>query len=62
MFITKKKYEKELEKARRKGYEEATKDKYLEDNFRAVHDRIDRLIEKIKKPNTIGFTDGGATK
>lgn len=66
MFITKKRYEEELEKARQNGFDEGYKDalkhQYEQERFREIHQRIDRLAERIEKPNTIGFTDGGVTK
>lgn len=62
MFISKKRYEEELEKARMKGFEEATKQFCEEERFRDLHRRIDNLADRIEKPKTIGFTDGGVNK
>ena len=62
MFITKKRYEEELEKARQKGFEEAEKRYWEGERFREIHQRIDRLAELVEKPRTIGFTEGSATK
>lgn len=56
MFITRKHFEEELENARRKGYEQASKDRYFEESFRTIHERIDRLADMINKPVTVpGF-------
>lgn len=56
MIISRKRYEEELEKARREGYEEAMKERYREESFRHIHERIDRLADMINKPITVpGF-------
>lgn len=65
MFISKKKYEAELEKARREGYEQASKERYYDESFRMIHERIDRLAEKVENlavvinmPKPVGFETG----
>lgn len=58
MFISRKRYEAELEKARREGYEQASKERYYDESFRVIHERIDRLADMINKPNPIGFDKG----
>ena len=58
MLISHKRYEAELEKARREGYEQASKERYYDESFRVIHERIDRLENMITKPNTIGFEQG----
>lgn len=56
MFITRERFERKLEKARRDGYEEAMKERYQEETFRRIHERIDRLADMINKPVTVpGF-------
>ncbi len=56
MFITRKRYEQELYKARREGFEEAMKERHQEESFRYIHERIDRLADMINKPVTVpGF-------
>lgn len=56
MFISRKRYEAELEKARREGYEQASKERYYDESFRTIHERIDRLVDMINKPITVpGF-------
>ena len=56
MFITRKRFEEKLKEARAEGYEQAMKDRYQEEAFRHVHERIDRLADMINKPVTIpGF-------
>lgn len=62
MFITKKRYEEELEKARLKGFEEAEKRYWEEERIRVIYERIDSLAEKVDKTKPIGFTDGGVNK
>jgi len=37
MFISKKRYEAELEKARREGFEDAMKERYQEEAIRHIH-------------------------
>ena len=56
MFISRKRYEAELEKARREGYEQASKERYYDESFRMIHEQIDRLADMINKPVTVpGF-------
>lgn len=56
MFISRKNFEEELEKARREGYEQACKERYYDESFRNIHERIDRLSDMINKPSTVhGF-------
>lgn len=56
MIISRKRYKEELEKARREGYEEAMKERYQEEAFRHIHERIDRLADMINKPISVhGF-------
>lgn len=56
MFISRKRYEAELEKARREGFEQASKERYYDESFRLIHERIDRLSDMINKPITVpGF-------
>lgn len=59
MLISRKRYEEELEKARREGYEQASKERYYDESFRLIHERIERLADMINKPITInGFETG----
>lgn len=56
MIISRKRFEEELEKARRDGYEQASKDRYYDESFRLIHERMDRLQDMINKPITVpGF-------
>lgn len=56
MIISRKRYEEELEKARREGYEQASKERHYDESFHMVHERIDRLADMVNKPVTIpGF-------
>ena len=56
MIISRKRYEVELEKARREGFEQASKERYYDESFRVIHERIDRLSDMINKPITVpGF-------
>jgi hypothetical protein len=58
MIISRKRYEAELEKARREGFEQAMKERYQEESFRTIHERINRLENMINKPNPVGFETG----
>lgn len=65
MFITKKRYEKELEEARASGFNQAMERRNTDDQFRFIHERLDRLAEnfdrlaeKINQPKPIGFEMG----
>ena len=58
MFITRKRFERELEKAREEGYCQAMEQRNRDENFRCIHERIDRLENMINKPNPIGFEQG----
>lgn len=58
MLISRKRYEAELENARCEGYKQASKERYYEESFRMIHERIDRLEDMINKPNSIGFETG----
>lgn len=56
MIISRKRYEAELENARREGYEQASKERYYDESFRMIHERIDRLPDMVNKPVTVpGF-------
>lgn len=56
MIITRKRYEAELEKAREEGYCRAMERREREESIRFIHERIDRLIEKIEQPKAVpGF-------
>ena len=57
MFITRKRFEEKLEKARQEGYEQAQKDRYYDESLRHIHERIDRLADMINKPKAVpGFS------
>ena len=58
MFITRKRYEKELNKARESGFNQAMEQRYMDDRFREIHERIDRLADKISQPKPVGFETG----
>ena len=65
MFITRKRYEAELEKARKEGAEKVWQERHNNDRFAEIHQRIDRLCEgmaqiekKISQPNRVGFETG----
>ena len=58
MLISRKRFERELEKAREEGYCKAIERHSIDENFRCIHERIDRLADMINKPNPIGFEQG----
>ena len=58
MFITRKRFEEELEKAHEEGYCKAMAQRNVDDQFRNIHERIDRLADMINKPNPVGFETG----
>ena len=65
MFITRKRYEAELEKARESGFNQAMERRNTDDQFRYIHERLDRLSEnfdrladKINQPKRVGFEMG----
>lgn len=59
MFISRKRYEAELKKAREEGREDAMKQHWEEERIREIHKRIGRLWEKIDQPKAVpGFSDG----
>ena len=61
MFISKKRFEEELEKARQSGFNQAMERKSLDDQFRYIHERIDTItkeVEKINQPKPVGFETG----
>lgn len=59
MFITRKRYEAELAKAKEEGFNKAMEQQAMNESFRYINDRIDRLIEKMDKPKTVhGFGIG----
>ena len=65
MFITRKRFEKELENARSEGFNRAMDLRNREDQFRNIHERLDRLAEnfdrladKINQPKPVGFETG----
>ena len=61
MFITRKRYEEELEKARESGFNQAMELRARDDQFKYIHERIDSIakeVEKITKPKPVGFETG----
>ena len=63
MFITKKRFERELEAAKNTAVNEVLKERWLDDRFREIHERIDNIEKKINAPKPVpGFADGGASK
>ena len=65
MFITRKRFEKELENARAEGFNKAMERCHTDDQFRIIHERLDRLSENfsrlsdmVNKPISIGFGTG----
>jgi hypothetical protein len=65
MFITRKRFEMELENARAEGFNRAMERRNMDDQFMRIHERIDRLSEnfdrladKINQPNRVGFEMG----
>ena len=56
MFISRKRYEEELNKAREEGWNRAMERRNTDEQFRAIHERISSLADKINKPVTVpGF-------
>ena len=56
MFISRKRFEEELNKARESGFNQAMEQRYMDDRFREISERIDRLADTINKPITVpGF-------
>lgn len=58
MFISRKKFEAELEKAYRNGFDQAMDRRNMDDQFRSINERIDRLADMINKPKPVGFETG----
>ena len=58
MFISKKRFEEELNKAREEGWNRAMNQRNMDDQFRSIHERIDRLEDMINKPKSVGFETG----
>ena len=58
MFISRKRFEEELNKAREEGWNRAMNQRNMDDQFRSIHERIDSLEVVINKPNSIGFEKG----
>ena len=56
MFISRKRYEMELAKAREEGFCKAMEQRNMDENFMRIHERIDSLEKIINKPVTVpGF-------
>ena len=56
MFISRKRYEAELAEARNEGWNKAMEQRNMDENFRHIHERIDRLADMINRPITVpGF-------
>ena len=60
MFISKKRFEAELEKARCEAAEKVWQDRHNAEQFRDVHQRIDRLCEEMAQieKKMITMTEG----
>lgn len=61
MFITRKRFEAELEKARREAVDKVWRDRQEADRFNEIHQRIDRMCEnmaQIEKKLYV-MTEGG---
>ena len=58
MFITKKRFEKELENARAEGFSKAMERSRTDEQFRYIHERLDRLADKINQTKPVGFETG----
>jgi hypothetical protein len=58
MLISRKRFEAELKKARDEGFHKAAEQRWMDDRFREVRERIARLEDAIALPNTIGFKEG----
>lgn len=58
MFISRKRFEEELNKAREEGWNSAMERRNMDERFREIHERIDRLADMSNKPNPIGFKEG----
>lgn len=49
MFISRKRYEAELEKARREGAEKVYQDQSMDRHFTEVHQRIDQIARRLEE-------------
>ena len=58
MFISRKRYEMELENARREGAEKVWEQVSRDREFERIHERITSLEKMINKQNTVGFETG----
>lgn len=58
MFISRKRYEMELENARCEGAEKVWEQVSRDREFERIHERITSLEKMINKPNTVGFETG----
>lgn len=58
MLISRKRYEAELEKARESGFNQAMDLRNRDEQFRYVHERLDRIENMINEPKKVGFETG----